>query len=321
MKEPGTLIEAVRYFADPDVALDFMAMLRWPDGRVICPNCGSDEVRFISTRRLWECKAKHSKRQFSIKVGTIFEDSPLGLDKWLPAVWMIANDKNGISSAELGRAIGVTQKSAWFMLHRIRLAMATGTFRRMSGEVEADETFIGGRSMFMHKDKRERIYGGRPSSGATGKQAVLGILERHGPDGHSVVRVKPVANVRAKTLQPEVRAHVAEGAELFTDASYSYRGLRDAYTHEMIDHAESYVRGKVHTNGIENFWSLLKRSIKGTYVSVEPFHLFRYLDEQAFRYNERKVNDAARFVMVLMRVLCRRLTYAELTGKVGTTPA
>ncbi len=321
MKEPTTLIEAVRYFADPDVALDFMAMLRWPDARVVCPNCGSDEVRFISTRRLWECKAKHAKRQFSIKVGTIFEDSPLGLDKWLPAVWMIANDKNGISSAELGRAIGVTQKSAWFMLHRIRLAMQTGTFRRMSGEVEADETWVGGKSANMHKDKRERQFKGRPAKGMTGKAAVLGILERHGPDGHSTVRAMTVSNVRAKTLQPHVREHVTEGSELFTDASYSYRGLATEYTHEMVDHAEEYVRGKVHTNGIENFWSLLKRSIKGTYVSVEPFHLFRYLDEQAFRYNERKTNDGARFMRVLASIVGKRITYTELTGKVGTGAA
>jgi len=248
MNEPTNLLEAVRSFADPDRALAFMGMLRWPDGVVRCPNCGSDDVRFISTRRLWECKSKHAKRQFSIKVGTIFEDSPLGMDKWLPAIWMIANDKNGISSAELARSIGVTQKSAWFMLHRIRLAMQTGTFRRMSGEVEADETFIGGRSMFMHKEKRERVMKGR-RGGPVGKQAVLGLLERHGPDGHSVVRTKVVPNVRLKTLSPEVREHVVEDSAVFTDASYSYRTLHDAYAHEVVDHAEEYVRGRVHTNG------------------------------------------------------------------------
>ncbi len=320
MQEPTTLIEAVRYFSDADLALEFMATLRWPDGAVRCPNCDSDEVRFLGTRKLWECKGKHAKRQFSIKVGTIFEDSPLGLDKWLPAVWMIANDKNGISSAELGRAVGVTQKSAWFVFHRIRLAMQTGTFRRMSGEVEADETFIGGRSMFMHPDKRERVMKGR-RGGPVGKTAVLGILERNGPEGHSVVRTKVVPNVQLKTLSPEVRKHVVEGSAIFTDASYSYRTLSDAYLHEVVDHAEEYVRGRVHTNGLENFWSLLKRSIKGTYVSVEPFHLFRYLDEQAFRYNERKTNDGARFMRVLAAIVGKRITYTELTGKVGTTPA
>jgi hypothetical protein len=319
MKEPTTLVEAIRYFSDPDVCLAFMGTLRWPDGRAICPNCGSDEVRLIATRRLWECKAKHAKRQFSIKVGTIFEDSPLGLDKWLPAVWMIANDKNGISSYEMHRALGVTQKTAWFMLHRIRLAMQTGTFRRMSGEVEVDETFIGGKARFMHKDRRERKITGYKRG--SGKAAVLGLLERHGPDGHSTVRTNVVANVRRRSLSPEVRKHVVEGSHVFTDALRSYRDLGDVYTHETIDHAEEYVRGKVHTNGVENFWSLLKRSIKGTYVSIEPFHLFRYLDEQAFRYNERKRTDAIRFVQVLAQIVGRRLTYTELTGKVGTTPA
>lgn len=317
MNEPTTLLEAIRYFSDPDTALEFMATLRWPDGVVVCPNCGSDEVRFIGTRRLWECKSKHAKRQFSIKVGTIFEDSPLGLDKWLPCVWMIANDKNGVSSAEMARSLGVTQKSAWFMLHRVRLAMQTGTFRRMSGEVEVDETFIGGKSRFMHKEVRARKITG---TGGSGKAAVMGLLERHGPDGHSVVRAKVVANTRRKTLSPEVRQHVVEGSNVYTDALASYRDLGNTYAHEMIDHAESYVRGKVHTNGIENFWSLLKRSIKGTYVSVEPFHLFRYLDEQAFRYNARKTNDAGRFVRVMADIIGKRLTYAELIGA-STTPS
>jgi transposase-like protein len=320
MNEPKTLLDAVRYFSDADRALEFMATLRWPDGNVVCPNCDSTEVRFISTRRLWECKSKHAKRQFSIKVGTIFEDSPLGLDKWLPAVWMIANDKNGISSAELARAVGVTQKSAWFMLHRIRLAMQTGTFRRLSGEVEADETFIGGKAQFMHKARKARVMKGR-TGGTVGKTVVLGLLERHGPDGHSRVSAKIVSDTKRRTLAPEVRAHVEDGSALFTDAAYAYWGLNDAYAHEMIDHAEEYVRGKVHTNGIENFWSLLKRAIKGTYVSVEPFHLSRYIDEQVFRYNRRKLNDGMRFLIVMMQIVGKRLTYDELTGKVGTTPA
>ncbi len=318
MKEPTTLIEAIRYFSDPDVCLAFMGTMRWPDAVVRCPNCNSTEVRFLAIRRLWECKGKHAKAQFSIKVGTVFEDSPIGLDKWLAAVWMIANDKNGVSSYEMARALGVTQKSAWFMLHRIRLAMQKGTFRRMSGEVEVDETFIGGKSRFMHKEARARKITG---TGGSGKAAVMGLLERHGPVGHSVVKTKVVANTRRKTLSPEVRKHVVEGSEVFTDALRSYSDLADTYIHETIDHAEEYVRGKVHTNGIENFWSLLKRSIKGTYVSVEPFHLFRYLDEQAFRYNARKTTDAGRFVRVLHDIVGKRLTYTELTGKLDTKPA
>ena len=317
MKQPTTLIEAVRYFADPDIALDFMAHMRWPDGLVICPTCGDSDVRFLEARRLWQCKSRHAKSQFSIKVGTVMEDSPIGLDKWLPAFWMIINDKNGVSSHELARALGVTQKSAWFMLHRIRLAMQTGTFRRMSGEVEIDETFIGGKSQFMHKDRRAATLKGR-RGGSASKAAVVGLLERHGPDGHSVVRAHHVANNRRSSLGPVVRREVAEGSEVFSDALRSYSDLSDTYTHEVIDHAEEYVRGKVHTNGIENFWSLLKRSLKGTYVSVEPFHLSRYIDEQAFRYNARKTDDAGRFVRVMRQIVGKRLTYNELIGADGT---
>lgn len=308
---PMTLIEAVRYFDDPDVCTTFMAGLRWPDG-VTCPTCGAPEPRYIATRRLWECKAKHAKKQFSVKVGTIFEDSPIGLDKWLTAVWLIANAKNGISSYELERAIGVTQTTAWFMLHRIRLAMQSDDFSPLSGQVEVDETFIGGKARFMHKGKRaEKIKG----TGGMGKAAVLGLLERHGPDGHSIVRTKHVASRRRKTLSPEVRKNVIPGAELFSDALASYSDLATDYEHRVIDHAESYVDGQIHTNGIENFWSLLKRAIKGTYISVEPFHLFRYLDEETFRFNNRKTNDAGRFIMLLRAAVGRRLTYAELTGK------
>src|SRR5438128_256351 len=148
---PTNLLEAVRYFSDPDVANDYVARLRWPDGPV-CPRCGSIEHSYVSTRRIWKCKA--CKRTFSVKLRTIFEDSPLGLDKWLPAVWLAANSKNGISSHELGRALGVTQKSAWFMLHRIRLAMQSGTFEMMSGTVEVDETYIGGKARNMHAGER-----------------------------------------------------------------------------------------------------------------------------------------------------------------------
>lgn len=318
MNRPATLIDAIRHFADPDACTAFLADLRWPDGVVRCPNCGSDEVRFIPARHLWECKSKHSKRQFSIKVGTIFEDSPISLDKWLAAIWMIANDKNGVSSYEMHRSLGVTQKSAWFMLHRIRLAMQAKNFDKIDGQVEVDETFIGGKARFMHKDRRAAKIKG---TGGMGKTAVVGLLARHGPDGHSTVRARVVPNTRRKTLSPEVRQHVAAGSEVYTDALKSYSDLSADYLHGVIDHAERYVDGQIHTNGIENFWSLLKRAIKGTYVNVEPFHLMRYLDEEVFRYNTRKDDDAGRFVRVLRSIIGRRLTYAELTGADATTPA
>jgi transposase-like protein len=308
---PTTLLEAVSYFADEEVALAFVANLRWPAGEQTCPNCGSVAAHyFLKSRRVWKCK--DCRKTFSIKVGTIFEDSPIGLSKWLPAMWMLANCKNGISSYELARALGVTQKTGWFMLHRLRLAMQTGSFDKMDGIVEADETYVGGRAKFMHKSKRARII--QHKTGMSGKAIVMGLLERHGPDGHSRVRVKVVKTSKKSDVQGTVRENVAPGAALFTDAHGSYTKLSAEYAHDFVDHAREYVRGNVHTNGMENFWSLLKRSIKGTYVSVEPFHLFRYLDEQTFRFNMRKDTDLGRFVTTLATVISKRLTYAELTG-------
>ena len=310
---PETLLEAVRYFANEDVALAFVANLRWPSGKPVCPRCGAEDSHsFLSTRRLWKCRA--CKKQFSVKVGTIFEDSPLSLSKWLPAMWMLANCKNGISSHELARALGITQKSAWFMLHRIRLAMQSDSFQKIDGEVEVDETFIGGKARNMHKDKRARVIKGR---GAMGKIAVMGLLERHGKGGQkaSRVRTRIIKDTRRPTLHGNVREHVQTGAAVFTDAHSGYTGLDREYVHKVIDHAECYVRGNVHTNGLENFWSLLKRGLKGTYVSVEPFHLFRYLDEQCFRFNERDTNDRGRFLMVAASIVGKRLMYRQLIGQ------
>ncbi|MHB8589889.1 MAG: IS1595 family transposase [Candidatus Dormibacteraceae bacterium] len=309
-RQPQTLIEAIRHFSDPGVCLDYMVKLRWPDGRVICPTCGNDEVGFIATRRVWECKNKHPRRQFSIKVGTVFEDSPIGLDKWLAAIWLIANAKNGISSYEIARSLGVTQKTAWFMLQRIRLVMQSNDGDQFSGHVEVDETYIGGKARFQHESKRKHI-----GTGGVGKVAVMGLLERHGPDGHSTVRTQVVPNVRRHALSPEVSKHVAPGSEIYTDALKSYSKLSETYIHKVIDHAERYAEGQVHTNGLENFWSLLKRAIKGTYISVEPFHLFRYLDEQAFRFNKREDSDAGRFDKLAGAIHGKRLTYVDLTGQ------
>jgi hypothetical protein len=277
---PSTLMDAIRYFSDADNCLNFMVAIRWPDS-VTCPTCGGNELSFLKTRRLWKCKNKHPKQQFSAKVGTIFEDSPIGLDKWFTAMWLVANCKNGISSYEIARDLDVTQKTAWFMDHRIRRAMETGSFEKIKGEVEADDSFIGGLARNMHKDKRaEKIVG----TGGTGKEIVMGLLERE----TGKIRVKHVADRQRHALQKEIHENVEEGSEVFTDAWLGYEGLDREFVHGFVDHAERYVNGRIHTNGLENFWSLLKRGIKGTYVSVEPFHLFRYLDEQAFRYNNRK---------------------------------
>jgi len=308
---PKTLQEAIVYFSDRDTAFAEMVKFRWPDGVVKCPTCGSENVYFTKSRRIWECKEKHEKRQFSVKVGSIMEDSALGIDKWLVAVWLISSAKNGISSYELARSIGVTQKSAWFMLHRIRLAMQDETGGKIGGHVEVDETFIGGKARNMHREKRDRVIKG---TGGMGKVAVMGLLARHSKDGHSKVRVSVVENRRKTALQAHVRENVRRGAHVYTDELLSYDGLSADYIHNVIVHAERYVDGQVHTNAMENFWSLLKRALKGTYVSVEPFHLFRYLDEQAFRFNTRKMSDAARFAVTAAAAFGKRLTFNQLTA-------
>src|SRR5437879_2633242 len=308
METPSDLRNAIVYFNDVEHCREFMVELRWPDGKVKCPRCGSEHVLWIAKERVWKCYGKHDHAKFSLKTGTIFEDSPIALEKWLPAAWLIINCKNGISSYELARDLKVTQKSAWFMLHRIRLAMQSGTFEKLGGEVEADETFIGGKARNMHVAQRKRRITG---TGTKDKTAVMGILERGGK-----VRTVVVPNRRRSALQGEIRKHVEAGAALYTDALLSYDGLAGDYAHKVVDHAVEYVSGPCHTNGLENFWSLLKRGISGTYVSVEPFHLFRYLDEQTFRYNNRKdLDDSGRFALGMSQVFGKRLTYNQLTGK------
>jgi transposase-like protein len=311
---PTTLHEAITYFSNPDNCLRTAIAMRWPDGNVVCPTCGSTEVALLATRRIWKCKTKHPKQQFSAKVGTIFADSPIGLDKWFTAIWLISNCKNGVSSCEVARDLGVTQKTAWFMLHRIRKAMQDGTFEKAIGDFEVDESFIGGAARFMHKDKKKKITGTGGTGG--GKAIVMGLLDRK----TKKIRLRHVADTSAPTLQGFVREYVEGGSYVFSDAWRSYNGLDADYVHQVIDHAESYVNGNIHTNGIENFWSLLKRGLKGTYVSVEPFHLFRYLDEQAFRFNERKNDDGGRFAQTLSQAVGRRVTYKQLTGKTEGEP-
>jgi transposase-like protein len=298
----SNLIDAVRYFSDPGVCNRYMLKIKWPSGQPTCPRCGGENIGEITTRSMLKCRA--CKKQFSYKVGTIFEDSPLGLDKWFPAVWCIANAKNGISSCELARALGVTQKTAWFMLHRIREAMRMGGLNKLPGPVESDETYIGGEARNMHKRKREKVIKGR---GSVGKRIVHGLLQRGGEVRATVI---PVAD--AVEIHAIIHKNVEKGAEIFTDEHTAYAGLNRDFVHEAINHAEAYVRGVVHTNGLENFWSLFKRCIKGTYIHMAPFHLQRYVDEEAFRFTDRKTNDEQRFNAVMARVPGRRLTWRQL---------
>jgi len=321
MQEPGSLQEAIAYFADPERAFQYAVSVRWPDGNVTCPRCGNAKHSFVKTRKLWFCYV--CQKQFTAKVGTVMEDSPIGLDKWMTAFWMLANCKNGVSSYELHRALKVRQQTAWFMLHRIREAMRdnpTAKFGGTGGAVEADETFVGPNPMKMHKSRKiklQQIRGEQQRGDRhVGKTAVAGILDRE----TRKVRCKVVPNVRRETLQAAILNSIAPGSRLYTDESTSYLGADKEFVHEIVNHAREYVRGQVHTQGLENFWSLLKRTLRGTYVAVEPFHLDRYLDEQMFRFNNRAtkdnpLNDSDRFTYLMSQVAGKRLTYAQLTGK------
>jgi transposase-like protein len=319
---PQTLQEAIQYFSDEQVCIDAVALMRWPDGP-LCPYCRGEEAKnpyYIKTQKRWKCRS--CRNQFSVKLFTIFQESPIPLQKWLPAMWMLVNCKNGVSSYEIHRALGVSQKTAWFMLHRLRLVLkAKDLGFKMGGTdssgVEVDETFVGGKLKNMHRKRRERFASERGhTGGATGKAIVVGMLDRD----ERKIRAQVVPDVKRETLQNAVLKNVKYGSPLYTDNALPYDRMNWHYVHEVVNHAEEYVRGKVHTNGLENFWSLLKRNLKGTYVAVEPFHLERYVDEQVFRYNNRAtkdnpLKDSDRFLLALSQVSGKRLTFAELTGK------
>lgn len=327
MDTPKTLIEAITYFSNPENCRKFMVSIRWADGIVRCPYCDATKVTYLEKAKVYRCYGNHPKQKFSLKVGTIFEDSAIGLEKWLPASWLLSNCKNGISSYELARALGVTQKSAWHMLGRLRLAMKDENAGMMGGNeggpVEVDETFVGGKIKNMHKGKATALKMKMLENKADGyesrsdnKAPVLGMYERNS----RTVRAKVVANVKRETLQKEILANIKFGSEIFADQAVSHNALRKHYIHETVNHAETYVNGQVHTNSLENFWSLMKRNLAGTYVAVDPFHLDRYLDEQVFRFNNRFTIDAGRFNKTLSQIVGKRLTYAELSGKQATRP-
>jgi len=338
-KLPKNLVGAIRYFADPDVCVDFMASMRWPNGAV-CPHCASDRVSYLKSRRIWKCLNADCYKQFSVKTQSVFEDSPIALDKWMVAVWMVVNCRNGVSSYEIARTLKVTQKSAWFMLHRIRLALRRGNWETMGGNggnVEADESWIGGAPKNRHgyrKDFQPKYLKTQwgtwiknpaaakyESGSGTLKTPVFGLLDRE----LRQVRAKVIPKINRQRLQTEILNNVSKGSRVLTDENGAYVGLpKLEFLHEAVNHTKEYVRGDVHTNGLENFWSLLKRGLRGTYVAVEPFHLDRYLDEQIFRYNNRPtkdnpLDDRDRFMLAVSQIYGKRLTYAELTGKGGET--
>jgi transposase-like protein len=321
MEQIKTLQQAIQHFEGRENCRKFMVFVRWPDGIPKCPYCGATKLTWMAKANAYRCYGNHKKQKFSLKVGTVFEDSPIGLDKWLPAVWLLSNCKNGISSYELHRALGVTQKTAWFMLHRIRLAMETKSFMKVGstgGPVEVDEAYIGGKPKNMHANKRYKLqaeYGQ-----LTPKPVVFGMLDRDTRQ----VRVKVLPKIERSTLLAEILNGIKHGSTVYTDGNRGYDAASRWFVHETVNHMNEYVRGQVHTQGIENFWSLLKRGLNGTYVAVEPFHLERYVAEQVFRYNNRAtkdnpLTDADRFTLAASQIAGKRLTYAELTGKVGRT--
>lgn len=297
MKAPQNLLEAIRYFSDENRCIGFVASMRWSNG-VVCPTCGRVDVSYLQKQKRWQCKSAHSKRQFSVKTGTVFEDSPLGLDKWLPAAWMVINAKNGVSSYEMARNLHVTQKTAWFMNHRIRKAMELGTIEKLSGTVEADETYVGGKSRMGEKFKN--------------KTAIVGIVEKKTDGGQ--VRAFTTKMANATNTVPFLKANVEAGSTIHTDESSIYsRVIRD-FEHFVINHSQKeYVRDGVHTNTIEGLWNLFKRSYKGTYTHMSAEHLDRYMQEHVFRYNTCDQTDGSRF-MAWFEGLERRLTYKQLVS-------
>jgi transposase-like protein len=308
---PKTLMEAVKHFSDLEIAHQFFVNVRWPDG-VVCPTCGSTDAKFNPKYRRFQCNKSHDRRQFTVKTGSVMEDSPLGLDKWAVAFWLEVNAKNSISSWEVHRALGITQKSAWFILHRVRFALKAGSFdAKLTGTIEADETFIGGRAINMHKAERAAKVS---RTGPNHMTAVMGLLERHDGKKHSTVRAAVVPDRKRQTLHEVIHKNVEPGSQIYTDALQAYAGMGPDFIHQFIDHAEKYVEGQVHTNGLENFWALFKRCIKGTHVSIEPFHLAAYVDSEAFRFNHREVKDADRFNLALHGFHGKRLTYKALIG-------
>jgi transposase-like protein len=324
MESPKTLLEAIRHFSDEQVCIDAVAAMRWPTTGPVCPECEAGNPYYLKTQKRWKCR--DCRIQFSVKRGTIFEDSPISLTKWLPAMWLLVNCKNGISSYEVHRDLGVSQKTAWFMLHRLRLVVKSPDVQMGSeggGEVEADETYVGGKTSNMHKSRllrlqkvKNEIPAWKNTGAYYGKAIVHGILDRD----TRKVRAKVVPNVRRETLQGEILKNVKRGSAVYTDQAVAYDSLKKEFIHETVNHVETYVKGRVHTNGLENFWSLTKRTLKGTYVAVEPFHLDRYLDEQVFRFNNRAtkdnpLDDYDRFLLALSQVSGKRLTFAEVTGK------
>jgi transposase-like protein len=296
----SSLYDLMQAIPDEQAAIDHFTAIRWRDGK-FCPYCGNSRVYTFSDRRTHKCA--ECRKRFSIKVGTVFEDTKIPICKWLMALWLIASHKKGIASTQLAKDIKVTQKTAWFMLHRLRHAAATKSFNApLKGTVEADETFVGGKEKNKHASKRNG-----DTKGGKGKAVVFGMLERDGE-----LRAAQVPDLKGGNVKTVIQEHVEPGSTVMTDEHRSFRGLGRRYDHQTVNHsAGEYVRGDAHTNGIEGAWSLLKRQIYGIYHWVSDKHLSRYVDEMTWRYNRRKLGEGDR-VNDMIAGSEGRLTYPEL---------
>lgn len=301
---PGTLLAAMRYY-DAETARAYITSIKWPDGPC-CPKCGSVNVAEIPTRARFRCRERGCRTQFSLITGTIMESTHLRLDQWIAAVWMIANCRNGVSSCEIARTIGCKQQSAWHLLHRVRHILAPETEGQFKGEVEADETFVGGLFKFMSESRRKRAENnGRPN----GKSVVHAMKERE----TGMIRAEVIPAAKLEYVRDAVMENVAEGSTLYTDSARVYDWAAQVYKHETVNHNVEYVRGRCHTNGLENYFNCLRRGLKGTYIKAHHEHLTAYVNEQTYRFNRRKDSDWQRFDRAMRQIVGKRLTYKELT--------
>lgn len=306
LKQFNSLPDLFKAFPDDATALRHFESIHWRDG-AFCPYCKGKRVMHFKDGKTHKCS--DCRKRFSIRTGTIFEETKLGMHIWFGAIWLLLNRPKGIASTQLATDLAITQKSAWFVLHRLRYASRTRSFSRpLAGKVEADETYVGGKRANMHKARQEKI-----GVGGDGKTIVMGVMQRADDDNPAEVRAAKIRNTAVATIQGVVRENVALGARVMTDAAYAYRGLNGDYIHEYVNHARGeYARGDVHSNSIEGFWSLFKRQYHGTHHYMSPKHLDRYLDEACYRWNRRDTHKSERVDDLLERVAGLRLTYNEL---------
>lgn len=296
-----SLVHLLDHFKEESTCIEYLVQTRWNGGAVCCPHCGNEKV--YTTNRGYKCADKDCYKKFTVTTGTIFENTKISLRFWFAAIYLGTAHKKGISSLQLSRDLNITQKTAWFLLHRVREMLNENAPDLLDGTVEVDETFVGGKNKNRHNDKKKD-----KNDNLAGKTPVFGTLQRGGD-----VRTHVVPNVQGDTLKGIIKATVIAESIMVSDEAQAYKGLDVYYDHLSVNHSRGqYVNGLAHTNSIEGFWSLLKRGIVGIYHNVSPKHLHRYCNEFEYRYNTRKVKDGDRFELAIKNVSGKRLTYTNL---------